>query len=80
MIVKASKLKPSVSLSRRTVTRRVQEMAVDISSQIQEIVSKCKYFSFSLDETCDLTSRSQLAIFVRCVDKDWNVLRFTRIL
>ncbi|CAH0562860.1 unnamed protein product [Brassicogethes aeneus] len=29
----------------------------------------------ALDETCDLTSRSQLAIFVRCVDENWNVLQ-----
>lgn len=65
----------SVSLSRHTVTRRVEEMAVDINKQIQEIVTKCKYFSLALDETCDLTSRSQLAIFVRCVDENWNVLQ-----
>lgn len=65
----------SISLSRHTVTRRVEEMAVDISGQIQEIVTKCKYFSLALDETCDLTSSSQLAIFVQCVDEHWNVLQ-----
>jgi hypothetical protein len=65
----------SISLSRHTVTRRVEQMAVDINEQIQEIIAKCKYFSLALDETCDLTSRSQLAIFVRCVDENWNVLQ-----
>jgi len=65
----------SISLSRYTVTRRVKQMTVDINEQIQEIVAKCKYFSLAIDKTCDLTSRSQLAIFVRCVDENWNVLQ-----
>ncbi|CAI6377025.1 unnamed protein product [Macrosiphum euphorbiae] len=64
-----------ISLSRNTVTRRVEEMSNDISNQITQTVTKCKYFSLALDETCDLTSMSQLAIFVRCVDEDFNVFQ-----
>lgn len=65
----------NLSLSRNTVTRRVEEMSVDISDQIQEILKKCKYFSLALDETCDLTNRSQLAIFVRCIDEHMNIFQ-----
>ncbi len=50
-------------------------MSNDISNQITETVTKCKYFSLALDETCDLTSISQLAIFVRCVDENFNVFQ-----
>lgn len=56
-------------------TRRVEEMAVDIKSQIQETVTKCKYFSLVLDETCDLTIRSKFVNFVQCVDEHWYVLQ-----
>jgi len=64
-----------ISLLRNTVTRRVEEMSNDISNQITPTVTKCKYFSLTLDETCDLTSISQLAIFMRCVDEDFNVFQ-----
>lgn len=65
----------NVSLSRNTITRRVEEMSGDISSQIMDTVSNCKYFSLALDETCDLTGMSQLAIFVRSVDENYNILQ-----
>jgi len=63
----------NISLSRNTVARRVEDMSNDINSQITETIAKCKYFSLALDETCDLTSMSQLAIFVRCIDEDFNI-------
>lgn len=57
----------NISLSRNTVTRRVEDMENDISSQITEAVTKCKYFSLALDETCDLTSRYVTASHLRAV-------------
>jgi len=65
----------NISLSRNTVARRVEDMSIDINSQITETIAKCKYFSLALDETCDLTSMSQLAIFVRCIDEDFNIFQ-----
>uniref|UniRef100_A0A8D8UWN6 Zinc finger MYM-type protein 6 n=1 Tax=Cacopsylla melanoneura TaxID=428564 RepID=A0A8D8UWN6_9HEMI len=65
----------SISLSRNTVTRRMEDMSIDIGNQIQDTVTKCKYFSLALDETCDLTSMSQLSIFVRCIDEEFNVFQ-----
>ncbi|XP_025413377.1 general transcription factor II-I repeat domain-containing protein 2B-like [Sipha flava] len=50
-------------------------MSNDISNQITQTVTKCKYFSLALDETCGLKSMSQLAIFVRCVDENFNVFQ-----
>ncbi|XP_025193544.1 general transcription factor II-I repeat domain-containing protein 2B-like [Melanaphis sacchari] len=50
-------------------------MSNDISNQITQTVTKCKYFSLALDETCDLTSMSEVAIFVRCGDENFNVLQ-----
>lgn len=65
----------SVSLSRNTVMRRVEDMSSDINSQITEYVTKCKYFSLALDETCDLTGMAQLAIFVRCIDDNFTIFQ-----
>ncbi|CAG5004572.1 unnamed protein product [Parnassius apollo] len=58
----------SISLSRNTLMRRVEEISTDIISKITEFVTKCRYFSLALDETCDLTGMAQLAVFVHCID------------
>ncbi|CAG5037673.1 unnamed protein product [Parnassius apollo] len=65
----------SISLSRNTVMRRVEEMSIEIISQITEFVTKCRYFSLALDETCDLTGMAQLSVFVRCIDDNFNIFQ-----
>ncbi|CAG5037348.1 unnamed protein product [Parnassius apollo] len=70
---KVKAMADSISLSRNTVMRRVEEMSTDIISQITEFVTKCRYFSLALDETCDLTGTAQLAVFVRCIDDNFNI-------
>lgn len=50
-------------------------MSTGISSQITEFVTKCRYFSLAMDETCDLTGMAQLAVFVRCIDDNFNIFQ-----
>ncbi|CAG5055512.1 unnamed protein product [Parnassius apollo] len=59
---KVKAMADSISLSRNTVMRRVEEMSTDIISQITEFVTKYRYFSLALDETCDLTANIQLEV------------------
>ena len=57
-----------ISLSRRTVTRRIDELAINIETVLKELASKFKYFSLAIDE-----STAQLAVFVRGIDDDFSI-------
>ncbi|XP_051784546.1 general transcription factor II-I repeat domain-containing protein 2-like [Erpetoichthys calabaricus] len=61
-----------ISLSRWTITRRIDEMASDIKLSIKNIASKFEAFSIALDESTDSNDTAQLAIFIRGVDASFN--------
>jgi hypothetical protein len=43
-------------------------MAVDVKEQLLKDLQSCKYFSISLDESNDVTSKAMLAILARFSD------------
>ena len=63
----------NISLSRRTVTRRIDELATNIETVLKELASKFKYFSLAIDESTDVANTAQLAVFVRGIDDDFNI-------
>ncbi|XP_071745257.1 general transcription factor II-I repeat domain-containing protein 2B-like [Lepeophtheirus salmonis] len=74
--VKCSQMLKSVSdvsLSRRTIVRRVEDMGSDIAYQLKVKLSDIEYYSLALDESTDIRDTAQLAVFIRAVDKDFNV-------
>lgn len=62
-----------ISLNRMTVSRRAEEMAVDIEQTLQEKILDFKYFSLAIDESTDVTDTAQLCIFVRGVDENFHI-------
>ncbi|KAJ4431078.1 hypothetical protein ANN_19672, partial [Periplaneta americana] len=54
-----------LSLSRNTVTRRVEELGCDIERQLQDKIKSLTCFSLALDESTDRTSEAQLAVVLR---------------
>jgi hypothetical protein len=63
------KLQP-LSLSNDTIRRRIQDMAHDILSQVDEIKScPSGMFSIQLAESTDVTHLAQLLVYVRYVYK-----------
>jgi len=61
----------AVSLSRRSISRRADEINLDIEAQLKEDITTCKLYSLiCLDESCDITEISQLAVFIRMVFPD----------
>ena len=63
----------NLSLSRRTVTERCEEIANNLSSQLYKKSDEFVAFSLALDESVDITDISQLAIFIRGVNNDFEV-------
>lgn len=70
---KLSKIVQDISLSRNTVTRRIDDMAENVQEQIISGIQSCKYFSLALDESCDMTDSAQLSIFVRYINDQFQV-------
>lgn len=63
----------TISLSARTVSRRVQDLSTDVDRQLKDAVNKFEWFSLALDESTDVTDSAQVLMFVRGVNKDFEV-------
>ena len=64
---------PEICLSRRTITRRVEEMAEDIENSLKIKISELQFISLALDESTDISDTVQLAVFIRGVDIKFNI-------
>ncbi|XP_067124783.1 general transcription factor II-I repeat domain-containing protein 2-like [Centruroides vittatus] len=67
------KIFANISLSRRTVARRIDEMADNVDESLKKRVKAFEYFFICLDESTDITDTVQLAIFIRGVDSELNI-------
>lgn len=54
----------TVSLSKQTVTRRLEDISNQISSSVKGTVTSCSYFAIALDESADVLDTNQLLIFI----------------
>lgn len=62
----------NISLSRNTITRRVEDIGGDLMTQLQIKSKTFKFFSLALDESTDVSDTAQLLIFIRGIDTDYN--------
>lgn len=63
-----------ISLSRRTIKRRVKESAVDIEGSLTEKKHKrLILYSLAIDESSNITYSIQLTIFMRSIDKLFKI-------
>lgn len=59
-----------LQLSDSTCMRRSQDLAANIALNLTDELQESKYFSLALDSSTDITSISQLLLFVKYVSKD----------
>jgi galactitol-specific phosphotransferase system IIB component len=80
MLIAVSKLCPerrgkfeNASLSRMTVQRRIADISSNLSDQLKQRVSEFCFNSVAMDESTDLKDTAQLLIFIRCVDRNFEI-------
>ena len=64
-----------VSLSRRTVARRIKAIGEDLTSQLKGLVPSFQLFSLALDESTDIDDTAQLLIFVRGISENFEITK-----
>ena len=62
-----------ISLSRRTVTRRVELIDEDIASELQKQKESFKLYSLALDESNNIKDTAQLLIFIRGINDSFEI-------
>ncbi|EZA55208.1 General transcription factor II-I repeat domain-containing protein 2B, partial [Ooceraea biroi] len=63
----------SISLSPRTVIRRIEKLSEDLEQQLSLKAKNFIAFSLALDESTDIVDTAQLAIFIRGVDSNLSI-------
>ncbi|KAF0749188.1 general transcription factor II-I repeat domain-containing protein 2-like, partial [Aphis craccivora] len=69
-----------VSLSRQTITRRIEDLGLNLFEQVQDKVKHFQYFSIALDESTDMVDTAQLLIFLRGVNANFEITEELRAL
>ena len=63
----------AISLSRRTIVRRIYAFAVNIQEQLLTSSGSFQWFSIALDESTDIQDTAQLLIYIRGIDENFEV-------
>ncbi|XP_076342944.1 EPM2A-interacting protein 1-like [Tachypleus tridentatus] len=63
----------SISLLATSVVRRAEELGENIALQIRQKARNSQWYSLALDESTDLSSASQLLVFIRGVNLDFQI-------
>jgi len=58
-----------------TVTRRVDDLALNVTGQVKSLSSNSTFFSLAMDESTDISDTAQVAIFIRAINENFEVMK-----
>ena len=64
----------NISLSRRTVTRRIEELAEDLKISLRTLACKFELYSLAVDKSTDQTDIAQLAVYIRGIIPEFDII------
>ena len=64
----------NISLSANTVAERISDLSSDIYDQLCEKAKCFNAYQVALDETTDITDTAQLAVYVRGIDDNFELM------
>ena len=64
----------NISLSRRTVTRRIEELAEDLKISLRTLACKFELYTLAVDESTDQTDIAQLAVYIRGITPEFYII------
>ena len=62
----------TLQLSHQTIARRIVDISCDIEKQLKSQLADCRFFSVSLDESCDISDTAQLVFWVRYTSQNFE--------
>lgn len=62
-----------VPLSARTITRRIEDVGDNLLNQLIKKTKTFQYFSLALDESTDIVDSSQLIVFIRGINENFEI-------
>ncbi|KAF8773068.1 General transcription factor II-I repeat like protein [Argiope bruennichi] len=63
----------TVSLSRKTVTSRIEVIDKNLTSQLESKIGQFKFCSIAMDESTDINDTAQLILFIKGVDENFEI-------
>ena len=62
-----------ICMSRRTLVRRIDNISSNLCDQLKSKLDNCTYLALALDESRDITDTSQFLIFIRGINKRFEI-------
>ena len=62
-----------LQLSRRTVTRRIEDINKNVTRQLEDDIQSCRFFSLQFDESTDIVDTAELIVFIRMIFSDFSI-------
>lgn len=63
----------AISLSRKTIVRRIDAVAMNIQEQLLAASGSFQWFSIALDESIDIQDTAQILIYIRGIDENFEI-------
>ncbi|XP_023235129.1 general transcription factor II-I repeat domain-containing protein 2A-like [Centruroides sculpturatus] len=63
-----------IPLTRNTIASRVNELAENLDFQLKHKIKEFIWYSLAADESTDIRDTSQLAVFIRGINEDFNIM------